>query len=227
MSSNCVLPTTPTMETPPFQLEWKAGVRSGLAFISTSSFSVTHQAGVTDEMYTAGRPIRYRQTGAWRYGIITSYAAGTVVISGASLVDLPGLTELQYGPTQKVLQINFAVGGNFAAVATNQIIEDYLNTYFRWGMATSYCVRISTRVTQIDTGGLQPNVNFRIAGSNVGSANAGAGLDVALTWVDTVVDLTVANMEVSFDDAIEITTDASGGNNDASDLTLVATFVMV
>ena len=66
---------------------------------------------------------------------------------------------------------------------------------------------------------------LRINGQPVSTSNTNAGRDVAESWVDTVVDISASNYDINFGEAIEISTDANGANNDARSLSLQATFV--
>jgi len=204
-------------------LRWSATAAGTWA--STSTFTVTDNA-TNQSIFATGRPIRFRQAaGTWRYAIITDYTTGTITVAGHPITNAAEMTEMEWGNFDRVQTLSFAINGEFADGASTSLIEDDLFTFFKWTMAKAYCVLISHRVTDVDTGASQPRVNLRVNGQPVSTSNTNAGRDVSTSWVDTVVDIAVANYDINWGEAIEISTDANGTNNDARSLSLQATFV--
>jgi hypothetical protein len=89
-------------------------------------------------------------------------------------------------------------------------------------------VRISAYEKGVDSGANKDRVNITIAGSAVCTSNTNAGLapTSAKTWVHTVIDINTSNYDINKDEAIEVTTDANGSNNNATGLTMRCVFVL-
>jgi hypothetical protein len=178
-----------------------------------------------------GFPIRWKTAGTYYYGIVTAITAAQITIAGAPLVTgSASIQELTYG-TPELLQVsseNFFVAGRFADNASNQLIQDDMRTFIRWNQPAGKLVKILVRAHTPDSGALQPRVNVRINGNPVATANANAGLDLptSATWAETVVNINTSNYAIAYGDTIEISTDATGSNGDAENLTVGCVFVL-
>lgn len=203
---------------------WYAG--GSFTRASDSSFTVTDNAS-NQAAFAKGRPIRYRATsGTWRYGIVTNYSTGTVTLAGAAMTASDD-DEIQYGDFSKSVAMEIGtLAGKFAESASTTLLDDN-NIWLSWQFGTAYLVRFRVRVGTDDSGASQPRVNMTIGGSAVGTANTNAGLAVAESWVSTVTDINTSNYDIAFGDAIELSTDANGTNDDASGLFVSAVFVEV
>jgi hypothetical protein len=204
---------------------WK-DFESSFSRASDSTFTVTDNSD-NQAIFTTGRAIRYRATaGTWQYGQVTAYSAGTVTLCGAPMTGSHD-DELAYDFTgDSVVQFDIGpVHGTFASGADNTLLDDR-DIWIEWRQGKAYLVRISHRVGVDDSGGSQPNVNVSIGGNKVCTANSNEGRAVSESWVDTVVDLNNSNYDIAFGDAIEVTTDAAGTNNDALNLYVSLTFVL-
>lgn len=194
---------------------------------SDSQFTVTDNA-VSQEIFKEGRPIRFKDlTGTtWYYAIVTAYSSGTVTIGGAPFGSTVSAI-IEYGGTEKVYQYTWFISSTFADAWDNALLANDENRYEKWSLGDAACVMVSHRVKTADTGATQPSANLRIAGNTVCSANSFNGRKVATSWVDTVVDIGTSNYLISYGDDIEVFSDGSGTNNDASDLTIKGIFVLV
>ncbi len=192
---------------------------------SDSQFSVTDNA-TNQAIYVTGRPIKYRATsGTWRYGIVTAYSSGTVTIAGAPMTTSDD-DEIQYGLMSQTIQLDVNIQSKFADAPNTALIASDANSALKWQLGKAYLVKISHIVKTDDSGASQPNVNVTIASSAVSTSNTNAGRAVAESWVDTVVDISIGNYDIYLGDAIEISTDAGGTNNDAENLTVSLVFIL-
>jgi len=185
---------------------------------SDSTFTVTDDS-TNQAIFTPGRPIRYRATaGTWRYGKVTNYTTGTVTIAGYPMTTSDD-DELQFGLKALLSKIAFSINGEFADGIDGTLLLNDLGVYRQWSEGEAYCIMIAHRVIVQDTGANQPRVNVRIAGAPVCSSNSNQGRDVSTSWVSTVVDISGAYALAS-GNAIELSTDANGSNNDATGLSI-------
>ena len=195
-------------------------------YVSTSSFTVANTAENTI-LFAIGRPIRYRTTtGAYRYGFVRSYSAGTVGLSGGAMA--AGDDGLELGDPTRMLVENVAIPGRWSDAASTSLVADDLLFHWIWGHGEAYLVQIAAISDSDDTGATDiPRVNVRIDGSAVCTANTNAGIEVIDTsWAYSVVDMDTTNYELSYNDGIEVSTDANGANNDSTDLSMRLTFVL-
>lgn len=191
-----------------------------------NSFTVTDNT-VHQAIFVEGRPIRYRQTaGSWRYAVVTAYAAGLITLAGAPMTAADD-DELQFGPMSKVVQKEFHILTTFADAAENNLLRDDANIYFTWYMGEARLVFFAVRVITKDSGVNQPRVNVNTGGTAVCTSNGNAGLEVDTIWTTTIVDISAGNYIINRNNDFEITTDANGSNNDAQDLTVSCTIVLV
>ena len=98
--------------------------------------------------------------------------------------------------------------------------------YLRWRLGDAALVQICHRVNTADSGAAQPRANLRINGSPVCTANFSNGMDCSTSWQDSGVDISAASYSISYGDDLEVSTDANGTNNDASDLSIQGVFVL-
>lgn len=195
--------------------------------VSTSSFTVDDTT-VNQSAFSTGRPIRYRGTGGtWRYGIVVSYGAGAVVFAGAPMTAADD-DELEWSTKARLVPIHGAVPGRFADAASTSLLESDDLQLLPWGEDKAYLVQLAVRSLVDDSGGSQPHVGCTLAGAQVcfdGVTNEGPEC-VDSAWGVSGVEISVANYAIERDEAIELTTDAAGGNNDSTDLSFRLTFVL-
>lgn len=199
----------------------------GAAFTraSDSSFTVSDTTE-NQAAFAVGRPIRYRATGGtWRYGIVVSYGAGTVGLNGAPMTTSDD-DELQWGDFARVSVENVAIPGRWADAASTTLLASDLLFSWLWGESAAYLVQINAIDETDDSGASQPRLNVTIDGSAVLAANANAGIEVVDTsWTGSGVAISTSNYAISYNDGLELTTDANGSNNDSTDLSVRLTFV--
>jgi hypothetical protein len=191
-----------------------------------STFTVTDN-GTNQGIFVPGRPLRYRATAStWRYGIVTTYSAGTVTIAGAPMTTNDD-DELAYAALSNVVMREFRLDGYFAPVASTQLLADIMGQWARWEHGTAYLVRVVHRVESIDTGASQPRLNTVVNGNKVGTANSNNGWDVSgSAWVSSAVDISTTNYVVANAQALELSTDANGTNDDAMTASVQLVFVL-
>lgn len=204
------------------------------ALVATTDFATTAASTSTITMNVdwtasikAGMAIKFVLSGATYYAIATTVAAGLLTIAGAPLTTGAGaLTALSFSPLPGMVEmVAFIVAGTFANAVSTALLDEDVLTAVKWDKAPAYCVKQEVIVITDDSGANQPRVNVTIAASAVNTSNANAGLTVAETWVNSVVDINTTNYSIVYGEAIELTTDANGSNDDARDLTVQLTFV--
>jgi len=191
--------------------------------VSDSSFSVLNTAS-NQAIFYPGRPIRYKDTAAYYYGIVTAYSYGTVTLAGAPM-DTSHATVLEWGNMTKVIQVPLAISGACMGTASVQLLIDKLKTRRVWYGPTAYLVQIAHRVETVDTGATQPKVNMVVNGTRICTANSNAGLPVAAAWSASGVQINPTFYDINYGETYDISTDGAGTNDNASDLTVIGTFV--
>jgi hypothetical protein len=191
-----------------------------------STFTVTDNA-TNQGIFVPGRPLRYRATAStWRYGIVTGYSSGTVTIAGAPMT-VNDDDELAYAALSNVVLREFRLDGYFAAVASTTLLSDVMGQWARWEHGPAYCVRIVHKVESPDTGASQPRLNAVVNGNKVGTANSNNGWNVSSSaWVSSAVDLSTSYYGIANGQAIELSTDAGGTNDDALTASVQLVFVV-
>lgn len=178
-------------------------------------------------IFKKGRPIRYRDAGGtWVYGMVSNSAFDTVT-GTVTLVGAPMTTsydaELGYADFNKVYTEVFVIPGYFADSADTTLLDNDLLMQYEWKRNTGYLVQVSHQVKTDDSGAAQPGINVAINGATFLSANS----TVSESWVETsTTSVTIANYDINYGESLEIQADADGTNNDASNLTVICTFVL-
>ncbi len=196
-----------------------------------ATFTVADTAA-NQAVFVPGRPIRFRQNSgaSWFYAMVAAYAAGTVTLAGAPYTQAIGEDsgrETRYGDTARLVQETFVLAGRFASAATTQALRDMLLLDYVWIRGAGHCVGFRVRPLVDDSGADQPRVNVSCDGNLVATTNSNAGLAVSdSAWTATTTDIDPANSAIAFGQTLEVAIDAGGTNDDARDLTLVASFVL-
>lgn len=188
---------------------------------STSTLTMTADRSA---IIKVGCGLKYTIGGTVYYGMVTAITSNLLTLAGASMGG--DVTALYWCDPSRVVQVDFFVSGSFADAANTALLNSDMNTAFDWNLGKAYCVCIRHKVKTDDSGANQPRVTISIAGSVVGTSNSNAGEAVAETWTSTVVGINASNYDINPDEAIEIVTDANGSNDDASNLTVSAIFVL-
>lgn len=190
----------------------------------TSTITMTADKTAT---ILVGYGLKYTWNGNTYYGIVTAITNNLLTIAGAPLSASYDVTALSWCDHTRIEQVDFFIPGAFSDAANTGLLASDAHTKFRWGKAKSYMVQISHTVRVDDTNtATHALVTLSINGSVIGTSNTNAGEAVATTWTSTVVGINVSNYDINFGEAIEVVTDASGGNDNAVDLTVSAVFVM-
>ncbi len=200
-------------------------VISSFTYVSATSFTVVDNA-FHQEALAVGRPIKYKVMGnSFRYGVVTGYSSGTVTVAGVNLTSNDDI--MYYGHMNNIVPVQFGVPGSFSDAPNTTLLATDTLTRYQWPIGDAYCVKLSVTVIQDDSGTNQPRVNMRLNGSIVSTSNSDNGLEVSESWVHTTNDINESNYMISNGESIEISTDANGTNNDASDLSIVGLFILV
>ncbi|KAF0234076.1 MAG: hypothetical protein FD177_988 [Desulfovibrionaceae bacterium] len=202
--------------------DWKATT----AFSRTGAGSGTVTNNTANQaLFRPGRPLRALSGSTYTYHIVTAYSAGAVTVAGPAL---PATVDaLAYGDMSRVIQETFSFNGYFADAADSALIEHDLLARYLWSHGRAYCVHFSVRPLVDDSGAAQPRVNVSCAGSAVSTSNSNAGLAVNdSAWVETAVDISAANYDITWGETLEVAVDANGTSDNARDLTVIAVFVL-
>ena len=197
----------------------------GFTRVSDSSFTVSGDS--YDEIFVPGRPLRYKDTSGstWYYGIVESVSGSTVNLAGAPLqTSIDDLLEV--APFEKVVVKTWKLNGSFATAWNATLLASNEERYERWRNSEAALVQVCHRADTADSGANQPRANIRIEGNPICTANSYNGMDVNTSWQDSGVDIATGDYSISYGEDIEISTDANGTNNDASDLTVQGVFVL-
>jgi len=168
-----------------------------------------------------GTPVRYEIAGVVYYGMVMNVTTTTITIAGPPLSG--DIDDLYFGVSEMVIQLDHDIPGAFAAGAEDELIKTIRKSHSVWRGQPAYLVQIGHIVQALDSG-TQPNVTASIGGSAVGTDNTNTGLPVALVLQSTSIGINPSNYRIEYGDAIELATTA-GGTGDASDLTVLLTFV--
>jgi hypothetical protein len=95
-----------------------------------------------------------------------------------------------------------------------------MKSKFYWNGGSKRIVKVTAICNSADTGASNPRVNITINGDAVLTANTNAGIEATETLATSGIGINTSNYDVADGDLIEITTDANGASNDASDLTI-------
>jgi len=194
-----------------------------------SSSTVTMLADRT-AIIRPGMALRYSIGGTVYYGICTAITAGLMTVAGAPLSG--DVTSIDYSIFPGMVEIiQLMIPGYWADTADTSLILNDLVQPFIWGGPPAALVTIQSRTRSTDTGGsTYPRINARIGATTtdrICTSNSTAGLEIAAstTWYTSVVDIDPTQYMVNTGDTIELTTDANGGNDNASDMVVVLKFV--
>lgn len=191
---------------------------STISVLTSETFSVTDNA-VNQAIYAAGRPIRYRTgVGAWDYGIVLQYDTGTVTVSGASLE--VGDNDCAYADMNRAIQMPILINGLFEDESDLTLLLNDLNQYFEWSQGKAYLVMFKSRVKTANTD-IAPWVNMTINGNVVASFPS---VPTSSAW-SFASGFTASSHTVNCYDEIEVLV-TKNGNGNASDLSIIAVFVM-
>ena len=196
---------------------------------STSTITTTSDLTATIKV---GMPIKFTLGGTASnpgtyYAICTAITSNLLTIAGAPLeTDDGDLTALYYGLAGNVKIETIAIPGYFADAANTTLLATDLLMSYKWLYKKSYLVKISHIAKTDDSGANQPRVNAYVNSAAISTENTNAGRAVAETWTDTVVDINASNYDINPGEALEISADANGSNDDAQNLTVMLTFVL-
>ena len=180
-------------------------------------------SNVTD--LAIGLPLRLTTSAGTKYLIITNVQPSYIDVKGPTL-GTDSITAMNVGKPEMVSDMNLFVAGSYSTSATVQLLEDRMETFYRWRASTAHVVE-ACFVNNVADSTTAPKINVRIAGTRLLTDDSGNGVQVsgAGVWNDSVfIDL--ANSSVTRNNAIEIEVTAAGGDGDAKDLTVTMTFIV-
>ena len=178
-----------------------------------------------------GMAIRYTNNGSVHYGKVSAITSNLMTIRGPALSDTDGhLTALAYSTLPgTVVDIPISIPGRFADAADTALVENDLLTELVWRGPPARCIGFTHVVQTDDSGANQPEVNVRIgstAADYISTSNSNAGPDVSESVSSTGVDIEASKYVVAYGDEIEVKASVAGSNDDATDLTITAEFVL-
>lgn len=168
-----------------------------------------------------GTPVRYEISGVVYYGLVMNVTTTTITIAGPPLSG--DIDDLYFGVPEMIIQMDHDIPGAFAASAGDELIKTIRKSHSVWRGKPAYLVQIGHIVQALDSTD-QPEVTASINDNAVGTDNTNTGLPVALVLQSTTIGINSSNYRIEYGDVIELETTA-GGTGDASDLTVLLTFV--
>lgn len=105
---------------------------------STSLITATVTSGVSINV-----PIRVEQNGAYLYGWVQAVTADTSIrFYGPPLDTGQTIDSLEVGIPELFEWVELGIPGAFASVVTNDLLNRYTNSYFRWFTTPAYLVSV-------------------------------------------------------------------------------------
>lgn len=193
--------------------------------VDAESFSVTDNA-TNQNIYQPGRALKYTSTvGGSGYGVVRSYSAGTVYLSGITLGSSGSITSMEYGDRTRSVVMFIFLPGLYESASTVQACRDVLGMYPVYVHSRGYFVgfRAYSRIVDGGTGGY---VNVRAASNDLSTLNSGLGLQLSsVAWVNSSVQWDTTYYQIPCNTVLEVKV-TKGGTGDAQDLTLALHFVL-
>lgn len=191
---------------------------------STSRITMSDTSGLS-----VGLPIRYTYGGTTYYGRIKTVSTNAHIdVQGAPLDTGQDLTALEVGRPELVVVRRWTIPGTYADGVADLLAAD-ANEADEWEHPTGHLVHARAWHKTADSSTTEPTVNVKVGGSRVLTGNGGAGIAMggAEAWQDNGdVAIDTATYQVARDDALEVECSSAGGTGDASDLTVLAVFVV-
>ena len=221
ITSSSVATMTGEMTVSNVPVGW-ATITSTFSRVDDSTFTVTDNI-YNQTVFAKGRPIKYRDAGGtYVYGIVTAYTTGTVYIAGAPMTTSYD-AEIAYADFSRVTTETFVIPGYFADAADTTLLANDLLMGYIWQKPPANLVLVSHKVKTNDSGAEQPAINVALNGATYLSSNS----TVAESFVKTdTTNVTIANYDIQYGETLEIQTNAAGTKDDASNLTVICTFVL-
>jgi hypothetical protein len=185
-----------------------------------STSTITTNTDLTS-LIKVGYPLKYVISGTTYYGIVTAITSGLITIAGPPLGG--SITDLYYGPPNKVTQMMVSIPGTYESSSDTALILTKFLMSFVWMKPASYLVKYTMKSLTVDTG-TKGRASFRVAGVDVNTSSGGLTLSVSGTTYSTVVDINSSYYGVANGAEIELSV-TKGGNGDAANLVANAIFV--
>jgi len=169
-----------------------------------------------------GYGLKIKLSGTYQYAFVKNITSNLLTIGGVALTTGSGaLQELYYSPLPGSTEmIAIVLPGACLATASTNLVAEILKTAIKWDKPDAYIVYMCTKVATDDSGATQPKVNIVNAGNKICTSNGSDGLSVDETFGETSIDISSTYYALAFGNAIEISTDGAGSNDDAADLTV-------
>ncbi len=169
-----------------------------------------------------GSPLKYKHSSTTYYGMCVGITASRIAIAGAPLLSNANLSELYFGPPERVLQVRLWHDGDYDAGA-----DVTAEPGLKWMLADAYLVSTYLLHGSDDSGADNAEVNIELGGSAVHRNDADAGYGMTTSWQESsYVDINVANYKVERGDVVNATVVTAGSNGDGADLSTVLAFVL-
>lgn len=208
---------------------------------STSSFNSeppsTSTITMTSDMTSiikAGMPIKFVLGGTASnpgtyYAVCTAITSNLLTVAGAPLeTDAGDLTSLYYDDVRPSVQLDFFIAGTYGDGIDTDLLQNDMNTTFKWQSSKAYLVTFSATQQAIDSGA-EAKINIQINNAVVSTndSNNGIQLGDAFAWVDnSAVAINTSNYDVNRNEEVEINCTAAGASGDGAELTVSTLWVM-
>lgn len=197
------------------------------SYVNSNTFN-TASGNISSEKVCVGKPVRYKNTGEYKYGVITSATINgsnyDVTIAGVAISSDDTIFEIGNIPNLQIL--NLSVNGFFADEADEALLQNDMFTFLTWEYPKAHLSKISVIARVVDSGAANSNVNVKINSNKVLTSNSNAGLTVSNSWNKSITDIDSTNCIINYGDSIEISIDNYSTNKDAKDLTVQLAFVI-
>lgn len=175
---------------------------------------------------TAGKPIKWTQSGETYYGIIVAVSANSYVdIAGPPLITTVDIEMLWVGRGELVHQFRMFVPGAYGASIANTILYGVADHAEYWMGPPARFVQAFYYHKSDDTG-TEPTINVTIDDNSGANRVFSGALSVSASFAKSGITVVPANSRIVYGQYVDIDVIAAGGSGDAADLVVTAAFVL-
>lgn len=212
------------------QIEAAVSDASRWIVVNTSNYTSApfddHTITMSDTTGLAkGLPLRLVTSAGTKYVIINAVASNSSVTVTGPLLSTDAISAMSVGKPEQVSDMNLFVAGAYATNATQTLMADKMETYYRWRAGQAHIVE-ACFVNHTADGTSAPKVNVLVNGTRVITDDSGLGVQVSSSgaWnTSTGVEITGV---IDRNDTLELEVTVAGGDGDARELTATLTFVL-
>lgn len=213
-------------------LQVEAAVSDASRWIAISSSSFT-SAPYDDHTITMsatagivkGLPLRLVTSAGTKYVIANLVTANSTVTVTGPLLGTDAISSMSVGKPEQVSDMNLFVAGAYSTSVTQSLMQDKMETYYRWRASKAHVAEASF-INHSADGTSAPKMNVLVNGSRLITDNSGLGVEVQSAGVwNTSVGVGIA-AEIDRNDQLELEVTTAGGDGDARELTVTLTFIL-